>query len=623
MPESIADLQAALADRYRIERPLGRGGMATVYSAHDLRHDRPVALKVFHPELTTALGDRFVREVRVAAGLSHPHILAVHDSGETAGHLWYTMPVVDGESLRQRLEREGQLPVGDAVRIARTVAEALEHAHERGIVHRDIKPENILLFAGEPMVADFGIALALDRAGEERLTQTGFSLGTPLYMSPEQACAAPRLDGRTDIYSLGCVLYEMLAGEPPFTGPTPQAILAKRLSQPPPALRTVREVPEALEQAVQTALARNPADRFPTARDFARAITESAAAPTGATVPTRRPRAMPSARLRIAGVLVLLGLCTVAVWLTFGRRLPPVAPTRLAVLPFAVPAGGNFAYLAQGMVDLLSRNLDGAEALVTVDPGRVMTAAGRRDAGGLDVEAGREIARRLGAGQYVIGSVVPAGGRLRIQAQLRGQDSSGTPVIAQAAVEGDSTALFELVDRLTAQLLAGLGQGQGARLARTAAVTSRSLPALKSYLDAEQDLRAAQYDSAIAGFQRAVEADSSFALAHYRLAVAALFVGRMGLIEPAMRRAHALGERLGDRDRRLLSAFTDLVRGSPGQAERQYREFLVAYPDDVEAEFQLANLLYTYNAPRGRSPMEAAEHYVRVLEVDPKFVCPI
>jgi eukaryotic-like serine/threonine-protein kinase len=623
LPDRTADLQAALTDRYRIERPLGRGGMATVYHAHDLRHDRPVALKVFHPELAPALGERFVREVQVAAKLSHPHILTVHDSGESAGLLWYTMPVVDGESLRQRLDREGQLPVGDAVRIASTVAEALEHAHTHGVVHRDIKPENILLFAGEPMVADFGIALALDRAGGERLTQTGFSLGTPVYMSPEQACADPHLDGRTDIYSLGCVLYEMLAGEPPYTGTTPQAILAKRLNQPPPPLRTVREVPEALDRAIQRALARNPADRFTTARDFARAMTEGAAAPLETMVSARPAWMRLSQRTQALGGLLLLALAAIVSWLAFGRQPPPTAPTRLAVLPFAVPASGSFAYLAQGMVDLLSRNLNGAEALVTVDPGRVMSAAGRGEAGGPDAEKGRDIARRLGAGQYVVGSVVPAGGRLRIQAQLYAQDSAGSPAIAQAAVEGDSTALFELVDRLTAQLLVGRGQGQGARLAHTAALTSRSLPALKLYLDAERNLRAAQYDSAIAGFQRAIEADSSFALAHYRLAVAGLFVGRMGLIGPAMERALALDQRLSERDRRLLSAFTDLVRGAPDRAERQYREFLEAYPDDVEARFELANLLYIYNAPRGRSPAEAREQYALVLETDPKFICPI
>jgi tetratricopeptide (TPR) repeat protein len=268
------------------------------------------------------------------------------------------------------------------------------------------------------------------------------------------------------------------------------------------------------------------------------------------------------------------------------------------------------------MVDLLSRNLAGAEALVTVDPGRVMSAAARSD-------RPQDVARRLGAGQYVVGSIVPAGSRLRIQAQLYSQDSAASMAVAQGAVEGDSTALFELVDRLTAQLLVGRGQGQGTRLARTAALTSGSLPALKLYLDAERSLRAAQYDSAIAGFQRAIEADSSFALAHYRLAVAGLFVGRMGLIGPAMGRAGELSGRLSARDRRLLSAFTDLVRGRPDTAERQYREFLEAYPDDLEAQFELANLLYTYNAPRGRSPSEAEEWYARVLEADPKFVCPI
>jgi serine/threonine-protein kinase len=415
----------------------------------------------------------------------------------------------------------------------------------------------------------------------------------------------------------------MLAGEPPYTGTTPQAIVAKRLSQPPPPLRTVREVPEALDQAIQTALARNPADRFMTARDFARAITEGAAAPHGAAVPARHARMMVSRRTQTLGGLLLLALAAVVSWLAVGRQPPPTAPTRLAVLPFAVPTSGNFAYLAQGMVDLLSRNLNGVEALVTVDPGRVMSAAGRGEVGGPDAEKGRDIARRLGAGQYVVGSVVPAGSRLRMQAQLFAQDSAGTRAIAQAAVEGDSTALFELVDRLTAQLLVGRGQGQGARLARTAALTSRSLPALKLYLDAEQNLRAAQYDSAIAGFQRAIEADSSFALAHYRLAVAGLFVGRMGLIGPAMDRALALDQRLGERDRRLLSAFTDLVRGNPDRAERQYREFLEAYPDDVEARFELANLLYSYNAPRGRSPAEAREQYALVLETDPKFICPI
>jgi TolB-like protein len=623
MKDYILPLETALSGRYRLEQELGRGGMATVYRAQDLRHDRPVALKVFHPELGPVLGDRFLREIRVAARLSHPHILTVHDSGEAAGLLWYAMPVVDGESLRHRLQREGPLPMDEAVRITRTVAEALDFAHANGIVHRDIKPENILLFAGEPMVADFGIALALGAAGQERLTQTGFSLGTAAYLSPEQACAEPHLDGRTDIYSLGCVLYEMLAGEPPYTGPTPQAILAKRLSEPLPRLRTVREVPEPLELAIHRALARNPADRFPTARDFGRALAEATSPASGAWVPARPVRVSKPARTAKAlGILLLLAAALAISWLKLLRHPPETAPAQLAVLPFSVPAGGSFNYLAQGMVDLLSRNLNGAEALVTIDPGRVMSAA-RGELRAVDAQRGRDIARRLGAGQYIVGNVVRAGGQLRIQAQLYQQDSTASPPIAQAAVEGDSSRLFELVDQLTSQLLVGRGQGQGARLARTAALTTRSLPALKAYLDAERNLRAAQYDSAIAGFQRSVELDSSFALAYYRLAAAAIWVGRTGLLGSAVDRALALDQRLSDRDRRLLSAFADLVRGNPDRAERQYREFLEAYPDDLEAEFQLANLLYTYNAARGRSPAEAREHYARVLQADPKFICPI
>src|SRR5881398_3702740 len=255
-------VRASLAGRYTIERELGRGGMATVYLTRDLKHDRPVALKVLRPELAAVLGaERFLREIRLTAQLQHPHILTLLDSGDAGGFLYYVMPFVEGESLRQRLERERQLPLDEALRLTRAIASALDFAHGRGVVHRDIKPENIMLHQGEPMVADFGIALAVSTAGRERLTETGLSLGTPAYMSPEQASADQQVDGRTDQYSLACVVYEMLAGEPPYTGPTAQAIIAKRLSEPIPHLRTVRDVPEAVERAVTKALAKAPADR--------------------------------------------------------------------------------------------------------------------------------------------------------------------------------------------------------------------------------------------------------------------------------------------------------------------------------------------------------------------------
>src|SRR5690242_9268590 len=252
VPDGLRD---ALADRYVLERELGRGGMAVVYLAHDLRHDRPVALKLLLPELAATLGpERFQREIKLAARLQHPHILTVHDSGDAGGRLWFTMPFVEGESLRDRLRRERQLPVNDAVRIAREAAQALQYAHEHGVVHRDIKPENLLLTRdGNTLVADFGIARGLlaGGGGDEKLTDTGLVVGTPAYMSPEQASGDRALDARSDVYSIGSVLYEMLAGEPPFTGPTMQAMVVKRLTEAPPSVRATRgTVPEAVDQAI-------------------------------------------------------------------------------------------------------------------------------------------------------------------------------------------------------------------------------------------------------------------------------------------------------------------------------------------------------------------------------------
>src|SRR5437899_3366483 len=267
-----------LADRYRIERELGAGGMATVYLAHDVRHDRKVALKVLRPELSAILGaQRFLAEIKTTANLQHPHILSLFDSGEAEGLVFYVMPYVEGESLRDRLTREKQLPVEDAVRIAREVADALDYAHHHGIVHRDIKPENILLHGGHAMVADFGIALAASRSdGGSRMTETGMSLGTPHYMAPEQAMGEREITPKADIYALGCVLYEMLTAEPPFVGATAQAIIARVMTEEPRSLTLQRKtIPPHVEAAVGVALAKLPADRFATAAQFADALGNS------------------------------------------------------------------------------------------------------------------------------------------------------------------------------------------------------------------------------------------------------------------------------------------------------------------------------------------------------------
>ena len=274
MSSVLPGLTTALADRYRIERELGRGGMATVFLAHDLKHERDVAIKVLHPDLGAALGaDRFLTEIRTTARLQHPHILPLLDSGDAGGSLYYVMPLVTGETLRARLDREAQLPVDDSVLIAREVADALGYAHAHGVIHRDIKPENILLQGGHALVADFGIALAVQSAGGARLTQTGLSLGTPQYMSPEQAMGERSIDRRSDLYALGAVTYEMLSGEPPFSGPTVQAIVAKVITDAARPLKELRKsVPEYVSDAVGYALEKLPADRVGSAAEFSAAL---------------------------------------------------------------------------------------------------------------------------------------------------------------------------------------------------------------------------------------------------------------------------------------------------------------------------------------------------------------
>ena len=343
MADAIDRLTSSLADRYQIEREVGQGGMATVYLAHDVRHNRKVALKVLRPELAAILGgERFLKEIQLTANLQHPHILPLHDSGEADGIVFYVMPYVEGESLRDRLNRDKQLPVAEAVRIAREVADALDYAHRHGIVHRDIKPENILLHDGHVQVADFGIALAVSSAGgSTRMTETGMSLGTPHYMSPEQAMGEREITPKADIYALGCVLYEMLVGEPPYNGPTAQAIIARVMTEEPRSLTIQRKtIPPHVEAAVHMALAKLPADRFATAAEFRDALENASAMVVPATraalaagKPTRRFGLVP---LLVPWVL-LLAAGGVLAWMRW-RPVPPVV-TRLKVLLRPTPFG--------------------------------------------------------------------------------------------------------------------------------------------------------------------------------------------------------------------------------------------------------------------------------------------
>jgi serine/threonine-protein kinase len=289
--DAIDRLTSALADRYRIERQLGQGGMATVYLGEDLKHDRLVAIKVLRPELAAVLGaERFVQEIKTTAALQHPHILPLFDSGTADSFLYYVMPYVEGETLRTRLDREKQFGVEEAVRITREVADALDYAHERGIVHRDIKPGNIMLEGGHAVVADFGIARAVRAGAGDRLTSTGIVVGTPVYMSPEQAAGERDLDGRTDLYSLACTLYEMLAGLPPFTGPTAESVVHQHLAVEPRAITEIRPaVPAGLAGVLQRALAKNPADRFGRVSQFSDALRLSGSEPRATAPAPPRP----------------------------------------------------------------------------------------------------------------------------------------------------------------------------------------------------------------------------------------------------------------------------------------------------------------------------------------------
>jgi serine/threonine-protein kinase len=432
-------LKAALEGRYEIVRELGRGGMATVYLAKDLKHDREVAIKVLLPDLGMALGpERFRREIQLATKISHPHILALYDSGETPDHLlYYVMPFIPGESLRARLDRDRQLSVDDAVQITIEVASALDYAHRQGIIHRDIKPENILLEDGHAIVADFGIAHAISAMGEEKLTQTGITLGTPTYMSPEQAMGEKDIDGRSDVYALGCVLYEMIAGTPPFVGPTAASIIARHTMDRVPSLAIVREnVPDELEDTVLQALAKIPADRFKTAGAFAEALQR----PKGATYSRRVAAARsatssmratdPRARrkkllLRAAAVVLPIALVGFGAW-RFTRSAhirnagnsTGLDPRRIAVMYFDDDSKTHeLSYLADGLTEALITRLTAVSGLDVVSSNGAALYRG----GGVAPDS---IARALGVGTLVVGSIEPDKDKLRVSVRLK--DGTGT-----------------------------------------------------------------------------------------------------------------------------------------------------------------------------------------------------
>ena len=525
-------LSAALSDRYRVEKPLGEGGMATVYLAQDLRHDRHVALKVLKPELAEALGaQRFLKEIQVTASLQHPHILPLYDSGNANGVLFYVMPLVRGETLRERLTRDKELTIDDTVHLVRQVAGALDFAHRQGVIHRDIKPENILLQEGEALLADFGIALAVRGAAAARLTGTGLSIGTIQYMSPEQAAGERDIDARSDIYSLGAVAYEMLVGEPPVTGLTARAMIAKLMTEMPASPRTRRsDVPASVDAAIQRALSKEPTDRFATARDFGDALSVAVPSPSG-NVDVKQGQASLARRPgRVLAFAVLVGVVIIGGYALMNREtaghatpLAADAPIRsIAVLPLDNHSGDSTQeYFAEGMTGELTA------ALATISAIRVTSRGSAMQFHGKSRPSTPDIAKALHVDAILEGSVARSGDKVRITAELI--DARADKHIWAKSFERNSRDVLalqvDLASAIAREINVRLTASEQSRLSSAPTVNTEGHDAylLGRYFfnrPSDENLR-----KAIAQFEKSVALSPGFAAGYSGLSDAYLWAG--------------------------------------------------------------------------------------------------
>jgi TolB-like protein len=626
--DPFASLESALRDRYRIDRLLGHGGMAVVYLAHDLRHDRPVALKVMRPELAAGLGaERFLREIRVTARLQHAHILPLLDSGVVESETgipspFYVMPYVEGESLRNRLSRERQLSLEESLRLAGDVTAALAYAHGHGVIHRDIKPENILLSGTAPtleaIVVDFGIARALSLAGSDRLTETGLALGTPHYMSPEQAAGDTGVDARTDVYATGCVLYEMLAGDPPFTGPTTQAVVARALTESPPSIRTTRpNVPEDVDRIITRALAKVPADRFSTAAEMHDAIARATAAPAVASPASRaRPR-KPLAVLAVFAVFAALAVLAIV----RSRRDAPaiIAPaSSIAVLPFTPSVTDTaLSRLGRDLVFTLTAELDGLGGIRTADAHTVLARTRNESLAGIGDYV--SLGRSLGAGSIVQGSLVRVGPDVRLDLALVGTDSAPAP-LARATVTAPQDSVAALTDSAARGLLVQIwSRGTPPTPSLDAALRTRSVPALRAFLEGERELSHGEWENAATSYKRAMEADPRFWLAYARH----VYAGYWSLHEPA-ESVFVVVDRhraeLPERERLSTEAMLLQARDSVGLALERSALVTQRYPDFWFGWLFHGDVLFHSGPILGHTLAESGRAFARARELNPDLI---
>ena len=628
---NVDRLRASLAGRYEVQRELGRGGFATVYLATDVRHGRMVAIKVLHPELMGTLqSERFLREIRVVAHLNHPHILPMLDSGDADGLLFFVMPYVEGETLRDCLEREKQLSIGEALRITAEIADGLAYAHSRGLVHRDIKPENILLSSGHAVVTDFGIGRAIDQSAAERLTYTGMATGSPAYMSPEQWTAADRVDGRSDEYSLACMLYEMLIGEPPFSGTSASALMARHNMSPVPSVRLVRpNVPEAIDEAIAKAMEKIPADRYATVTLFAEAL---AAAPPPVRVTAEDPvaalavRRASRGRRRIDRTTLMIGAAAilVAVLGVFAYRYfsGGSAYTRLVVLPFENLGAGDDSYLVDGITGELTNKLSGIGSLgVIARTSAVQYRNSRKTA--------REIGRELHVQYLIEGSVrreQPGrnGGSVRVKASLvRANDETQIWTDDYAVTTGDVTELqTRIAERVAAKLNVVLAEPERRRLKKPA---TRDAAAYDSYLRGnehyEHSWSRSDVEAAVQMYEKAVELDPDYALAHARLGQAHAWMYRLDydVTEDRLIAAKRAADRAIALDKDLPAAHVALGlyyywgRRNYDRAIEEFDRAMALEPSNADALRQIGNV----RRRQGRFD-EAIQSYRRSADLDPR-----
>src|SRR5712691_9534052 len=578
MADLRARLEAALADRYTLERELGRGGMAIVFLARDRRHDRDVAVKVLRPELAVSLGpERFLLEIKVAAGLTHPHIVPLHDSGEADGLLYYVMPFIQGESLRDRLEREGTMPVSVAVQLAREVADALDYAHRQGVVHRDIKPENILVQDGHAVVADFGIARAISAAGGHRVTATGIAVGTPDYMSPEQAQGDEQVDGRSDIYSLGCVLYEMLTGEAPFVGTTPQQVMRKQLVETPGAGRVARHIPSALNRVVQRAMAKSPANRYQSASELVAALGRPS-------LPVPRLLGLPRRWwVGLVTAAVLGGVAVAVVPRVFlGAKLDP---SLYIVVPFGHRGGAAPVLLNGDQCELLIYDAFRRWADVRVMDGlRVDDERLRRGNPPATLREALATARQLRSGLLVWGQAGELGDSIQVHAALY-DVASGDVVRAHAIhFSKDLHELGRKFNELADSLLLNPHSPTGA----AGAIGTDRLAAWRAYSSGDSAVGAWDFPTAARAFRAAIEIDPQYPHANLWLAQVSEWLGESASQWRSFAVAALASARLlGPQDRARAEALLAMADRRFDQACARYRQLLSRDSLDFTACFEL------------------------------------